>query len=275
MIVAKIEKGLGNQLFMYANARALALSNKTSLALEISYFLSKKRVKFGPQKEKFWINKYKINFDKLIFDNYVKNKKHLEDIIPFVKECKNPPNLNQMFLHGYWQNENYFKHIKEILLKEFTLKKSITDINLNKIQSYTNSVSITIRRGDFLCLKDRPTLNENYYCEAANLILKTEKDCHFFLFSDDDQWVEKVLMNKSPFVNRSTQIKRSICLHDLELSKSCKHHIIANSTFSWWSAWLSSNENKIVINPKYWDNAKKSIAPPNWIALENEIKEKI
>jgi hypothetical protein len=271
MIVAKIEKGLGNQLFMYANARAYALSNKTSLALEISYFLSKNRVKFGPQKEKFWINKYNINFDKLIFDNYIKNRRHLEDIIPFVREHTNPPKLNHVFLNGYWQKEIYFKDIKEKLLKELTLKKPITDVNLNKIHSYSNSVSVTVRRGDFLNLKDRPVLNENYYCEAANLILKTEKDCHFFLFSDDDQWVEKVLMNKSPFANRCTQIKRKICYHDLELSKSCKHHIVANSTFSWWSAWLSPDENKIIINPKYWDNAKRSIAPPDWITLENYV----
>lgn len=271
MIVVKIKKGLGNQLFMYAFARANALSTKTTLALEISYFFSKNRRKIGPQKEKFWINKYKIHYDKVIFTDYFKYKNQLEDVINFCEEDQELPNSDHIFFNGFWQDEEYFKHIREILLEEFTLRKPITDVNLTKIQS-TNSVSVHIRRGDFLQLKDRPVLNEKFYCEAANLILEMEKDCHFFLFSDDDKWVEEKLMKKQPFVNRSTQIKRNICYHDLELSKSCKHHIIPNSTFSWWSAWLSTNEDKIIINPKYWDNQRKSIAPSNWIALENMIK---
>ena len=279
MIVVKLQNGLGNQIFMYAHGRALALSTNTTLALEISYFLSKNK---KPYHEKFWIDKFNICYDKIIFDDYVKNRKNLQDIIPFFQESQrlsNIPKLNlskppsHMFLFGWWQNESYFKHIREILLKELTLKNPIIDVNLNKIKS-TKSVCVHIRRGDFLKVK-YSVLNHHYYCEAANLILKEEKDCHFFMFSDDDQWVEKTLMNKTPFVNRCTQVKHNkLCYHDFELLKSCQHHIIANSTFSWWSAWLSPNKNKIVISPRYW-NKKYKIAPSSWITLENEIKENI
>jgi len=135
------------------------------------------------------------------------------------------------------------------------------------------SVSVHIRRGDYI---SNPITNQyhgsldiGYYQNALKIMLKKINNPHFFVFSDDYEWAERNIKSDSPI----TYIKHNSAKNyeDLRLMSMCKHHIIANSSFSWWGAWLASNKNKMVIGPQKWFLGKKyndaDRMPENWIRI--------
>lgn len=295
--IVKFNGGLGNQMFQYAFALSVADKFKTNFALDFSWFEAVKKhelvvprvfglnvfnlecpaatnedlseVKYPNFDSKFKRSLAKM-FPKFFNVNYV-SEKHT---FCFDNHLFNYPHY--FYYEGYFQNEKYFKHLRAALLKSFSLKAPLSQFD-QKTQSVldeiikTNSVSIHIRRGDYVSLdhvsKTHGTCSLEYYKRAIEYIAEKVEKPHFFLFSDDIDWVVGNLELKYPYtVVDFNQDKPYL---DLELMKNCKHNITANSSFSWWGAWLNENPQKIVISPKRWILQKKKcdIAPKEWVKL--------
>ena len=172
-----------------------------------------------------------------------------------------------IYLDGYWQNELYFSNIRELLLRELSPINSMNDLGCAYLESIkkSNSVSLHVRRGDYLNLKNIGVLDVDYYMKAVEYIRKNVEKPTFFIFSDDLDWCKKSLgfMGGCTYVDR-TQTE----IDDLKLMSFCRHNIIANSSFSWWGAWLNQNPKKTVIAPKGWllnDPGSSDVILSDWI----------
>jgi len=281
MIIIKLQGGLGNQMFQYAIGRFLAEKNKTELKLDLSFYNEQQ---IEPQRkyslEYFNIienitggkdlKKIKKGIKKLVYLIY---KVFLAETFVYTKENFFHFDSNilkikgDVYLDGYWQSEKYFQSIEEIIHKEFTLKNKLQKEDLiNKINN-SNSVSIHIRRDDYTNKKNYYVLTIEYYKEAIKIIKEKNQNIHLFVFSDDINWVKNNLKTEFPI----TFIDGNKDYEDLILMSMCKHNIIANSSFSWWGAWLNQNPHKIVIAPKKWFNKPeintKDLIPESWLKI--------
>jgi hypothetical protein len=177
---------------------------------------------------------------------------------------------------GYWQSEKYFSDISDIIRREFTVKKEPAGLNrqiLAKIDS-VNAVSLHIRRCDYVtnavALKTLGALSLDYYFNALNIIIKQIKNPHVFVFSDNMQWAKENLKKSFPIYFLDYNDKDAD-FEDMRLMSRCKHNIIANSSFSWWGAWLNKNPDKIVIAPEKWfseyDGNTLDLIPNKWLRI--------
>lgn len=280
--------GLGNQMFQYAFGKALG--NKT--LYDLSWFdeNAKKNMtterfyelegfnlntQIATQREIAAIREKKqsriLNFIRRILNApyYKLNEIHEPDYRYHKELLQN--NNNETYYVGYFQCEKYFLQIREQLLKDFSLQVALNDKNtemLARINS-VNSISIHIRRGDYVNLQHIYELcNLDYYQNAIEYIALHESMPHFFLFSDEIDWVKQHLKVAYPVTYVDINDNKN-GIFDIELMKQCKHNIIANSSFSWWGAWLNENPNKIVIAPKVWysNGMPSDIVPDNWIKM--------
>ena len=178
-----------------------------------------------------------------------------------------------IYLSGYWQSEKYFSVIRETLLKEFSLKLLLSkeaEILKNKITSNNRSVSIHFRRGDYVHLASACTYHgttELDYYHSAIAALKTKiGNPSFYIFSDDINWVKENFK-----IENASYVEGLKSHEDLELMKNCNHNITANSSFSWWGAWLNNNPAKTVIAPKQWfkdtTNDTSDLIPTAWLKI--------
>jgi hypothetical protein len=278
MIITKITGGLGNQMFQYAIAKSIAKKREDRFKLDISFYpkqvLRKYELNYFNIEENIYNIKSNTNFifkirKKLKF-NYFSDYFFEKEIGELDKEVFNYK--NNIYLDGYWQNENYFKEIREELLKEFTLKNNISNEAKNYLDTIqeSNSISLHIRRGDYLLNDHTNSIHGicdlNYYKKAIKYMNQKIKTPIFYIFSDDIAWCKEKFnfLESKIFVDNTKN-----AFDDLELMKNCKHNIIANSTFSWWSAWLNENRAKIVVAPKTWwlSRPKKNIVLESWIKL--------
>jgi hypothetical protein len=190
---------------------------------------------------------------------------------PAINELKPP-----VYLAGFWQTERYFRDIAEVLRGDFTPLEPLDSQNAlikTKIAA-VNAVSVHVRRGDYVgkerINKSHGTCSLDYYRRAAEFIFDRVDEPHFFVFSDDPEWVTKHLRLDAAItyvtVNPSTHGFR-----DLHLMCGCRHHIIANSSFSWWGAWLNPSPDKIVVAPKRWFNEAqhdtRDLLPKGWVSI--------
>jgi hypothetical protein len=260
MIISKIQGGLGNQLFQWATAKAFSLRNNCEYKFEISFYYEQTFRRFELHK----FNNIKIN---ILSPDNLKNKKiiyvnenEIKDFnIPFEKDyC--------IFLNGYWQNEKYFKD-QEIEIKN-TLKIP-EDLKTYIYKKYPilneNTVSIHVRRTDYLSLSGYHYNQDlNYYNNSFDIL--NDKDINVLVFSDDIKWCKENLKFNNTYYIEGEENKI-----DLYIMSLCKNNIIANSTFSWWSAWLNDNPSKQIIAPKNWfgEQGPKNIKVPldNWTIL--------
>jgi hypothetical protein len=178
-----------------------------------------------------------------------------------------------VYLEGYWGNEKYFKEIDVIIRHEFTLRDPLGPENedMARLISSGEAVSIHVRRGDYISdaatHSFHGTCSLEYYQKAVQMMSKTVANPCFYVFSDDIEWCKRNLKFDYPMVyveqNGIGQAHK-----DLFLMSRCRHNIIANSTFSWWGAWLNPNRNKIVVAPRRWFSAKvgsHDLVPASWI----------
>jgi len=283
--------GLGNQMFQYAAGRRLAYFLATDLKLDISGFEKDPLRNYALGV--FNIQEHFAKCDEVIALKTDKRWKFIriaERVFPsfvipqptYIKERqrhfdKRVLSLSDnIYLDGYWQSEKYFLDISDIILKEFTVKSSQTDKNkeLAKLITSCNAVSIHIRRADYVSSpsanKILGTLDLNYYKRCVNQLNKILNKPHFFIFSDQPEWIRDNL--KLPYPIRIIAHNgREKYYEDLRLMCQCRHHIIANSTFSWWGAWLNPRSDKIVFAPKYWCVDKnfepKDLIPDVWVRI--------
>jgi len=286
MLYFHVTGGLGNQMFIYAVARSIALKNNTDFSLDISTFETYKRP--------FLLNKFNIlenyaDIDKVNKFIKLSEKKSflglLEKIKPFSMKSiweekdyykyksavMDVPQSRDVMLKGFWQNEKYFINIRDVLLKEFTLKDGFEIKNQNLINNInnTNSVSLHIRRTDSLIKTYFGVMPINFYEEAINVIADKHDNLNLFVFSDDIKWCKENIKFNYPttFVSDNEGLED---YQELVAMSQCRHNIIANSTFSWWSAWLNSNPNKIVIAPKIWfadGRSNRGLIPDTWLEI--------
>lgn len=168
--------------------------------------------------------------------------------------------LKKGFLDGYWQSEKYFSDIREILLRDFQFL--ISDSSLEKYaEAITNdAVSVHIRRGDYL---KHPELfggicDMNYYRKAMDYFINRNPKTVFYLFSDDKEWTKEVFEEYPVCVVEKAFFSSYQDWYDMYLMSKCHHNIIANSSFSWWGAWLNTNIDKEVVAPRKWINRKQT-----------------
>jgi hypothetical protein len=280
--------GLGNQLFQFIAGYILAKKNKINLRINIESFNSYDREfeldKF-PEISKLNIPKIKNNnfFYKILkilgiyklISNFFLDKKEFEKSpFSFNGDMLKEKIIRNVSIIGFFQNEKYFIRYRKIVLKLFRFPKT-NDKLLQKylylIKNNKNSVAIHIRRGDYLndpkVRHFHGILGENYYKKSIAYIKKKVKNPFFFIFSEDIKLVKNTL---TLFNKKYIFIDTKSSINDLYLMSKCKHFIIANSTFSWWGAWLSKNEHKIVCAPKRWVRAKIStpdIIPEKWTKM--------
>ncbi|MDR2672033.1 MAG: alpha-1,2-fucosyltransferase [Coriobacteriales bacterium] len=166
--------------------------------------------------------------------------------------------LQDVCLDGIWQSPGYFKEIRSILLNELCFKPSVKPSNADMIRQIesADSVSIHIRRTDYLEHDNTygGVCTEEYYLKAINLIRASVSQPHFFMFSDDPDWVRDNWRLKDMTVVDINKTDEQY--YDMFLISRCKHNIIANSSYSWWAAWLNQNTQKIVISPRLWERDK-------------------
>lgn len=265
-VIVQLDGGLGNQLFQYAFARHLAILNNAKLLLDSTTCYSYDSLGTGRafmlrafsidtkcaiQQDLDWANNLRIWQRLKIVPRWIHLRentfnKFQEDTL---KEYK-----RNLYVVGHWQNENYFKAIAPLLKKEFTVKKEFSDQYANDILKL-NSVAIHVRRGDYINTSEYSAqycdlFAKGYYKNAVEAIKQKMLNSVFFIFSDDIEWCK----NNMPFLNNEAYFIEHTegSVHDFYLMSLCKSQIIANSTFSWWAAWLNSNPDKIVVCPSKW-----------------------
>ncbi|MBC7388462.1 MAG: alpha-1,2-fucosyltransferase [Opitutaceae bacterium] len=289
MIIVELAGGMGNQMFQYAIGKYLATKHKTELKIDLNFFKTYDwhEYSLGPlniketiatDKEISWLKgEYFQSRPERLF-GIRKKLAHISHIteksLQFDQNYLDLP--NNIYLQGFWQSENYFSQISDKIREEFNVKKDPSNANnafLTQILSYNSSVSLHIRRGNYANLpevtKFHGLCSMEYYSNAIDLINSKVSNPCYFIFSDDITWVKDNLKIQNDHVFIDSNNDKSD-YEDMRLMRACKHNIIANSTFSWWGAWLGSNENKIVIAPKIWfaDQTKKiDIIPKRWIKL--------
>ena len=280
MIIIKIKGGLGNQLFQYAVGRALALHHRLPLKLDLTIFKTYKL-------HRYLLDQFAIQADIATEDEIIKlkgrnnvlfsalRKAGLVKRKSYLKEKRSSYfdasvfKKDDVYLDGYWQNELYFSDIREELLRDLTSISSMSELGVVYMEGIknSNSVSLHVRRGNYLNLKNFNVLDINYYMKAVEYIRKNVEKPTFYIFSDDLEWCKNSLgfLDNCIFVD-STKTE----IDDLKLMSFCKHNIIANSSFSWWGAWLNQNCKKTVIAPKGWllnDPGSSNVILSDWVKM--------
>lgn len=179
------------------------------------------------------------------------------------------------YLMGYWQSERYFADVAQTIRTDFTFRQPMTGCNLELAEEIgaVNAVGLHVRRGDYA--SNSKTLATHgvcplaYYEAAIRYIAESVDAPHFFVFSDDMDWVRANLNIDQPcrYVDHNHGTES---FNDMHLMSLCRHHIIANSSFSWWGAWLNPHEDKIVVGPQRWfsnNNNVKDLFPRGWVPL--------
>lgn len=287
MKIVRIIGGLGNQMFQYAFMKALKeeMPNEQILA-DTSYFKGYKLHNglelenvFGIiLKKAHWRELIKITIPMPLFQlSRAREKAGL--VLPW--ECLEerfkgfiPLDriANKRYFWGYWQDERYFKHIKEKLLRDFSFP-ALDGKNASLMKSLRGeeTCAMHIRRGDYLKHPMyRGLCGINYYKNAIVAMQQRVEGVRFVVFSNDMMWVNNnlktALGGDAIFVDWN---KGSDSFRDMQLMNLCRHNIIANSSFSWWGAWLNRNESKIVIAPGKWLNCSPNFNPAcdSWIKM--------
>jgi hypothetical protein len=257
IVSTKLMGGLGNMMFQIAAAYSTSLRDEKQMICDITDIQS-------PHKP------YTIYIDNVFrnikfLDNLV-NLKHIGEggfhytLIPKIE--------GDVKLVGHFQSEKYFINYRNKLLELFEIDDKTKNFLFKKYRDILNqnTCSIHVRRGDYLGLPNHhPTQPIQYYEQAITLI---GEDKHYIIFSDDIKWCEEnfnLLKNKT-FISGNQDYE------DLYLMSMCKNNIIANSTFSWWGAWLNNNENKQVIIPSKWFGISNSHLNTNDLYCDKWIK---
>lgn len=281
MIIVKLRGGLGNQMFQYAIGKNLALKNNARLKLDLTELKQDKLRNYeldifnisvsasSTFEMKFIRALIKYVISKILgrYYLYIEQKDRFFDATVLDKK-------GHIYLDGYWQSEEYFKDMRETIIEDFTIKYEPDSKNksmLEKIEN-SNSVCIHVRRGDYVSDEKTSEFHGNcslkYYYNAAKIIEEKVRNPEFFIFSDDHQWTKINLKLKHPTIHVDINSPEK-GYEDLRLMSRCKHFIIANSSFSWWGAWLSNNPDKIICAPEKWFNHEDEgdIVPKSWIRV--------
>ena len=286
MIIGQIIGGLGNQMFQYAFYKYLEYSKHGELKLDLSLFKNYS-LHNGYELERVFnidekiavrdeIERFKSNYplffkieNKLLNKNIIFGTKHFKENKFYINEKIFDHIIKDFYVEGYFQTYKYIQKLDNSLF-EFKTKLSQKEEQLFK----GNTVSIHIRGGDYLSSKKDNVLfgnicTKDYYMKAINYIKNNIENPNFLIFTNDKEYAESLFKYDNFQIidwNRNRESFR-----DMYLMSLCKHNIIANSSFSWWGAWLNKNSSKVVIAPHKWFNDnninQNEIVPKDWIRV--------
>ena len=293
MIISHILGGIGNQMFQYAAGRALSLSTHQIQNLDLNDFTGYQLHNGFELERVFNIDKVvkstSSNIQELLswransFAKKILRRSHFAKlrgqsfiVEPYFNYWPNFFELKQdCYLYGYWQSERYFKDFADIIRQDFAFKIPLDERNKQIALDIANtqSVSLHVRRGDYINDTKNTSVmavcSVNYYQDAIKYIKDRFEQPVLYIFSDDITWVKEHLSTELPcvYIDHNNGLES---YRDMQLMSLCKHHIIANSSFSWWGAWLNPSADKVVIAPKKWFVNKNNIddlIPQDWIKL--------
>lgn len=290
MIIVQLKGGLGNQLFQYAAALSLAAYHGTVVKVDIAE-LNRKDAEIGTIRG--------FDLQQIRLAPEVASETEIRERMPQTLPARltdklKPPHRRQVYkeadyhydthffeagsniyLKGYRQSERYFKPIEMIIRDGFSLKPESVE-RVSAVAAglrSSNSVSIHIRRGDYSnkqVADFHGVLGEDYYQQAIRYFESKLPGCRFYVFSDAPEWVAEQLSFEAPVEIISGEKTRTH-FEDFHLISCCRHNVIANSTFSWWAAWLNEHSDKIVVAPKRWFNQAghdtRDLIPQGWIRM--------
>lgn len=287
MIVVKITDGLGNQMFQYAYAKSLQFRTSQRIYLDISDInclqgdKSSELVKLHDRRN-YQLDNFLITLPVIDPERIKQMYKETNKKSKFRKYCDAlylSPNIywnesghsyseirytwyQNYYIKGYFFDKKYYESYQDIFRQEFKLRKKICiPEEIEQILKNKKTVSLHIRRGDFLRI-NRNISENDYYNRALAYMHNKLGDVFLFIFSDDIEWVKN---NKQFWMDHVfISDKNFSTCEELTLMSMCKHNIIANSTYSYWGAWLNCNKEKIVIAPRGW---RQKIIPQSWVLL--------
>ena len=293
MIVIRLTGGLGNQMFQYAFGRATA--NRLGVEMRLDLSDSTLSIHQGYELKRVFGIEAKIATESDMAnvlgwqrpEIIRKALKKLRLTALFAKGLVEEPHFHfsakmlqvpdNSYLSGYWQSEKYFEDAIECIRNDFKFSKPPSALNKVLLQeiadSNTTAISLHVRRGDYVHNQAVSQVHGNcsleYYHAAIQYVLQRVQSPLFYVFSDDMDWVRNHL--EMPFPHKLiTHNRGESSYEDMRLMSLCQHHIIANSSFSWWGAWLNANPKKLVIAPKNWfadESRPHDLFPDGWVAL--------
>jgi hypothetical protein len=292
MVISWVQGGIGNQMFQYAAGRALSIATKQPFYVDLQDFKGY-ALHHGFELNEVFNLRVEVADEQLLnavldFRNQCLIRKLIKRPLfklmrgsqfilePHFQYWPQFENLtSNCYLYGYWQSEKYFQSIKNAIQTDFQFRQALDSQNelLAREMRATVSVSVHIRRGDYLSdaktAKVMHICDLGYYQRAVEYMSKRLINPVFYIFSDDILWAKEQL--SIPYQTRYVEHnlgKESY--RDMQLMSLCKNQIIANSSFSWWGAWLNSNPDKLVIAPQKWfvnNNNDQDLIPDKWIRL--------
>lgn len=277
--------GLGNQMFQYALAKNYLLQGKNIVANIEHYFKLGNRkfilcdvfkniaLNFGGEIQKNEI----VDKNADVYGNYKNFRIYVEDMGNDMEKSTDMSLLDITggVIYGYFQNFHYAQRIESELCRDFEFGTNDDDklINVLKMIQKKNCVSVHIRRGDYITKRNQDVYGgictPQYYDNAMKMMKDKVASCVFCFFSNDIEWVKEHFKIPDALYIESNMFEDYQDWYDMYLMSQCKHNIIANSTFSWWGAWLNGNPEKIVIAPKKWLNLRncRDICPDDWFRM--------
>src|SRR3989344_5676314 len=292
MIIVKLKGGMGNQMFQYAIGRELSIKHNTSLGLDLTFLLDRTP---RPRSHRFtfydyYLDIFNINAEivsqskvplicrtfkgkiGLYFDYF--RRKFLK--LPGTEKSFNFDssifNIGpDIYLDGYWQSPKYFSDVEDVIRKDFIFKEELPENikSLMKEIKDSNSLCIHVRRGDYIGNPVHDIVGKEYYDEGINKIKNLVKIDKIYVFSNDKKWCEENLHFNFPTMFVGEEYSGKNAEGHMYLISGCKYFIIANSSFSWWGAWLSERKEKIVVCPKQWfgnvSRDTSNLIPNSWI----------
>jgi hypothetical protein len=288
MYIFQLMGGLGNQMFQYAAAKSLQYATGKPVKFDfdspyphIKYYYNldvfRLEAKLASNAE-LWPCKPKKKLLKRLF--LAVGKDPACKLVREKRDFHFDPTFFQIadgsYVSGFWQSEKYFKQIESSIRADFEFTMPLAGKNSAMADSILgcNAVSVHIRRGDYVNVsstnKLHGTCSLQYYEQAIQKIGAEVSNPVFYFFSDDVAWVKKniTIQFAHHFVDHNDTFKN---YEDLRLMSLCKHHIIANSSFSWWGAWLNPSKQKLVIAPSRWMNdpslTTPDLIPAEWLTI--------
>jgi Glycosyl transferase family 11 len=289
VIVTKLMGGHSNQLFQYATARCLAMRHGTDVYMDRSWFDA---IAEGDTQRSYELDGYAFEQRFIQPESFTlleqgqraprrffSRRPRTTSLAPYRQQGHEFDERvldlpDDTYLDGWWQDERYFQAIRPTLLGEIELTKPVAQRDaawLSAIRG-SRSVSLHVRRGDYVTnpatTAFHGVLESSYYDAALSRLRELSGDdkLELFVFSNDIPWCSRHLRFEYPttFIDSGNS-----GAEDMRLMRECRHHVIANSSFSWWGAWLSDHPEKIVIAPQRWfseerANAQTEIVPPSW-----------
>lgn len=292
MIVSHIIGGLGNQMFQYAAGRAVSIKSGQPLLLDLSDFTDYRlhhgfelsnvfnliagKAEASTVRGMLGWRANRLVRKVLRRSQFIRLRGSKYVVEPHFNYWPNITNLTgDCYLSGYWQSERYFKPIEDVIRREFTFREPVIGRNseLASDIAHTQAVSLHVRRGDYVSDSRTGQIMDvcslEYYRKAISYIAERVECPVFYIFSDDMAWVRQNLSVTFPCTyvdhNRGAESYR-----DMQLMSMCRHHIIANSSFSWWGAWLNPSPEKLVVAPASWfcnGTDDRDLIPGEWVRL--------